>query len=411
VTLLREETPPISASTLEAAALIKEARRLRRRRWLVGIAGVLLVVLAGAVGYVVSHSKSTKPSVTTATSQPSRNGAPVAGAIVTPRQPGKLAVGPNDDLYVIDGGRDEILRHLPNGTWRVVAGDGRQGFAGDGGPAIRAELRVGRWSGIAIARNGTVYFSDSGNDRVREVLPDGIIETVAGGGRLPLPDRVGEKVPALRAALPDPLGVALGPRGNLAIAASLVVSLDRARDLTWIAGSKQFVPWCRTCDIGEGNLYDADQLAYDGAGDLLVSSDDFPVGFGVAEVRVGGTIRDIGGVRGEGGEPPAISPGTHGSVVVAGMSGLYTIANGSREFRLVPHTFSATPGSSVLSKALGGWPPKPPRHYGQSFFGGDGIAESPSGVIYADASPFPFLAFYCIVELTPSGSAKALFES
>jgi len=50
-------------------------------------------------------------------------------------------------------------------------------------------------------------------------------------------------------------------------------------------------------------------------------------------------------------------------------------------------------------------------HYGQSFFGGDGIAESPSGVIYADASPFPFLAFYCNVELTPSSSAKALFKS
>lgn len=50
-------------------------------------------------------------------------------------------------------------------------------------------------------------------------------------------------------------------------------------------------------------------------------------------------------------------------------------------------------------------------HYGQSFFGGDGVAESPSGVIYADASPFPFLAFYCIVEPTPSGTAKALFKS
>jgi hypothetical protein len=49
VTLLREETPPISASTLEAAALIKEAQRLRRLRWLVGVAAVLLVVLAGAV--------------------------------------------------------------------------------------------------------------------------------------------------------------------------------------------------------------------------------------------------------------------------------------------------------------------------------------------------------------------------
>jgi hypothetical protein len=55
--------------------------------------------------------------------------------------------------------------------------------------------------------------------------------------------------------------------------------------------------------------------------------------------------------------------------------------------------------------------PKPPRHYGQSFFGADGIAESPSGVIYADASPFPFLPFYCNVELTPSGGAKALCKS
>ncbi len=141
---------------------------------------------------------------------------------------------------------------------------------------------------------------------MREVLPDGIIETVAGGGRLPLPDRAGEKVPALRAALPDPLGVALGPRGSLAIAASLVVSLDRDGYLTWIAGSKRFVPWCRTCDIGEGNFYDADQLAYDGAGDLLVSSDNIPVGYGVAEVRANGIIRDIGGARGrEANRPPS----------------------------------------------------------------------------------------------------------
>lgn len=358
---------------------------------------------------MVSHSKPTKPSLTTATSQPSREGAPVAGAVVTPRQPGKLAVGSNGDLYVIDGGRDEILRRLPNGKWRVIAGDGRQGFAGDGGPAIRAELQVGRWSGIAIARNGTIYFSDSGNGRVREVLPDGIIETVAGGGRLPLPDRAGEKVPALRAALSDPLGVALGPTGSLAIAAPLVISLERDGDLTWIAGAKRFVPWCKTCDIGEDNFYDADQLAYDGAGDLLVSSDNIPVGYGVAEVRANGTIRDIGGARGEGGEPPAISPGPDGSVVVAGMSGLYTIANGSRKFRLVPHTLNSARGFSALSRALGGH--YGPRHLSYSFFGGDGIVESPSGMIYADASPFPALAFYRIVELTPSGTAKALFKS
>ena len=62
-------------------------------------------------------------------------------------------------------------------------------------------------------------------------------------------------------------------------------SIATATSLTWIAGSKQFVPWCRTCNIGEGNFHNVDQLAYDGVGDLFVSSDNFPVGFGVAEVR------------------------------------------------------------------------------------------------------------------------------
>jgi len=202
--------------------------------------------------------------------------------------------------------------------------------------------------------------------------------------------------------------VALGAGGKLAIAAPLIVSLDRG-GLTWIAGSRQFVPWCKTCNIGESNFNNAHQLAYDGAGDLLVSNVNFPLGFGVAEVRANRDVFDIGPMRGEGGEAPAISPGPDGSVVVAGMSGLYTIANGSREFRLIPPTSNSMPGFSALSKALGGR--YGPRHLSYAFWRGDGVAESPSGTVYADASPFPGLAFYCIVELTPSGHAKALFRS
>ena len=48
-----------------------------------------------------------------------------------------------------------------------MAGDGRQGFGGEVARPYRAELRIGKSSGIAIASNGTVYFSDSGNGRVR----------------------------------------------------------------------------------------------------------------------------------------------------------------------------------------------------------------------------------------------------
>lgn len=96
-------------------------------------------------------------------------------------------------------------------------------------------------------------------------------------------------------------------------------------------------------------------------------------------------------------------------MVVAGVSGFYTIANGSREFQLVPYTSNSMPGFSALSRALGGH--YGPRHLSCAFWVGDGIAESPRGTIHAEASPFPGLAFYCIVEVTPSGTAKALFKS
>jgi sugar lactone lactonase YvrE len=350
VTLLREETPSISASTLEAEALIKEARRLRRRRWLIGVAAFLLVVLAGAIVYVVSYSKPTKPSVTTATSQPSRKGAPVAGAIVTPKQPDSLAVGPTGDLYVIDVGRDQILRYLPDGKFQVVAGTGRTGFSGDGGPAIDANLRLGGNAGLVIARNGTVYFSDVGNDRVRAVLHDGDIETVAGGGQHALPASPGERVPARSAPLGGTAGLAFGPNGELYMAASFIVRLSSTGQITWVAGSRtESGPLCysRGCPVGESHFQGADGLAFDGDGDLVVSSGDLPgAGFALAEVRANGRPIYIGGMRGEGGEPAALAPGPQGSVLCAAQIGLYRIANGSE-------SPTSMPGGGALDAAIG----------------------------------------------------------
>jgi len=398
VTLLREETPPIGASTLDAEALIKEARRLRRRRWLIGIAAVLLVVLAGAVVYVVSHSKPTKPSVTTATSQPSRKGAQVAGAIVTPKQPASLAVGPTRDLYVIDVGRDQILERLNDGSFRVIAGTGRTGFSGDGGPAIDANLRLAGNAGLVVARNGTVYFSDSGNDRVRAVLQGGDIETVAGGGQHALPASPGERVPARSASLGGTAGLAFGPNGELYIAASFIVRLSSTGQLAWVAGGTSGGgPICDAtgCPVLEQNLRSADGLAFDGDGDLVVSSDDLPgAGFALAEVRANGRPIYIGGMRGEGGRPAALAPGPRGSVLCAAQIGLYRIANGSE-------SPTSIDGGGALDAAIGSRP----------FFGGDGVTAGATGEIYVDTSPLANPTPYAIAELLPSGEVRMLWKS
>src|ERR1700726_2253782 len=71
---------------------------------------------------------------------------------------GKLAVGPNGALYVADVGGDRILARLPDGRFRVVAGNGRVGFSGDGGAAVDAELSG--VSDLAFSPAGALYIAD-----------------------------------------------------------------------------------------------------------------------------------------------------------------------------------------------------------------------------------------------------------
>jgi hypothetical protein len=66
------------------------------------------------------------------------------------------------------------------GQHSLVAGNGTQGFSGDGGPASLAQL-AGPTS-VPVAAAGNVYIADSANNRIRKVS-SGVISTVAGGGQ------------------------------------------------------------------------------------------------------------------------------------------------------------------------------------------------------------------------------------
>lgn len=84
-------------------------------------------------------------------------------------------------LYIAEAQRHVIRKLDPQGNLSSVAGDGTQGFSGDGGAATRAQLDSPQ--GVVVDAAGNVYLADSGNNRVRRIdNKTGGISTVAGGG-------------------------------------------------------------------------------------------------------------------------------------------------------------------------------------------------------------------------------------
>jgi sugar lactone lactonase YvrE len=103
--------------------------------------------------------------------------------------PGSLAFDPAGNLYSIDGSRNRILKIAANApnqpldgseTVTVFAGTGQLGFSGDGGPATAALLNGP--GGLVFDSEGSLYFSDGVNFRIRRVDRKGIITTIAGTG-------------------------------------------------------------------------------------------------------------------------------------------------------------------------------------------------------------------------------------
>src|ERR1035441_1994423 len=90
-----------------------------------------------------------------------------------------------------------IRKVLPDGTVITIAGNGSGGFSGD------AQLSNPR--GLAVDASGNLYIADSNNQRIRMVAPNGTITTFAGNGSF---SYSGDGGPATSAALAVPYGVA-----------------------------------------------------------------------------------------------------------------------------------------------------------------------------------------------------------
>jgi hypothetical protein len=123
-----------------------------------------------------------------------------------------LAIDGADNIYINDQNNNCIRRVSPAGIITTVAGNGLFGSSGDGGPATAARLGF-NW-GAAVDAAGNIYIADQSNLKVRKVNTSGIISTFAGNGS---PGYSGDNGPATAATMKNPIGIAVDNTGSVFI--------------------------------------------------------------------------------------------------------------------------------------------------------------------------------------------------
>jgi DNA-binding beta-propeller fold protein YncE len=148
-----------------------------------------------------------------------RKGVPEDGTLAREAplvDPRAVAVDDRGNVYVLERSGHALRVVGTDGRIRTVAGTGKAGFAGDGGPARAAQLNGPKH--LCIDREGNVLIADTENHCVRKYLPrTGTIERVAGTGKK---GAAGLGGPPEQAELSQPHGVTVRRDGTLYIADS-----------------------------------------------------------------------------------------------------------------------------------------------------------------------------------------------
>ncbi len=163
-------------------------------------------------------------------------------ALQLPMDVDDIAVDNSGNIYIADFFNSRIRKVLPNGTISTIAGIANPGSSGDNGPAAQASIYGP--TGISVDAQSNIYFVDYYNNRVRRISAGGIITNFAGTGAFGYgePDLDGNNGPAISAFMAIPFSTAVEPNGNVLILCifELWRVLASNGNIQFIAGSDSF---------------------------------------------------------------------------------------------------------------------------------------------------------------------------
>jgi uncharacterized repeat protein (TIGR03803 family) len=184
--------------------------------------------------------------------------------------PSGVVVDATGNLFIADG-FSRVRKVGTNGIITTVAGNGTNGYSGDGGAATNAELF---WpSGVAVDATGNLFIADTYNQRIRKVGTNGIITTVAGNGTN---GYSGDGSVATNAELYYPVGVAVYATGNLFIADfwnNRIREVGTNGIITTVAGNGTFGYTGDGSVATNAELYYPRGVAVDATGNLLIADE------------------------------------------------------------------------------------------------------------------------------------------
>jgi sugar lactone lactonase YvrE len=184
--------------------------------------------------------------------------------------PTAVVADSTEKLIIADQNFNRIRQVSPVGIIDTIGGTGTAGFSGDGGAARNAKLNSP--FGVVMDAAQNVFFSDSGNHRVRKIDANGIITTVAGNGTNSF---AGDNGPATNASLNGPAGLAIDGLGNLFIADYNNYRIRKVGTngiITTVAGSSTNVLYAGNGGYAtNAGLYRPRGVAVDAAGNLFIA--------------------------------------------------------------------------------------------------------------------------------------------
>lgn len=150
-------------------------------------------------------------------------------------RPHGMVVDGAGSLYIADRRNHRVRVITADRNIRTYAGDGQDRYFGDGRSPLQASLR----EPVAVALNarGELLIADYGDNRIRIVTSDGVIQTFAGNGEF---SSSGDGGPASRASFLEPSGLAVDSTGNVFVLESggnRIRRIDTAGIVTTVAGT------------------------------------------------------------------------------------------------------------------------------------------------------------------------------